>query len=154
MNDPGPSISRGRGFSGGCEGGFFRHLFAAAQQEKTGDKIGVKYTAWALLGGDTGANAVDFDGQMTGLKPATCCASSVKICSDHGEHSKLVAVHGSHQPFTVSGLLNGPRPDSLASCSHQARARRMADRRFLLSFSGNVMFPKGVAWTDITNHRV
>ena len=89
---------------------FFWHLFAAAQQEKTGDKIGVKHTAWALLGSDADANTVDFDGQMTGLKPATCCASSVKICSDHGKHSKLVAVHGSHQPFTVSGLLSGPRP--------------------------------------------
>ena len=89
---------------------FFRQLFAATQQEKTGDNIGVKHTAWPLLRGDADANAVDFDGQMTGLKPATCCASSVKICSDHGKDSKFVTVHGSHQPLTVGGLLNGPRP--------------------------------------------
>ena len=51
---------------------FFWHLFAATQQEKTRNKIGVKHTARPLLGGDADANPVDFDGQMTGLKPATC----------------------------------------------------------------------------------
>ena len=94
----------------GVREAFFWHFFAAAQQEKTRDKIGVKHTAWALLRGDADANPVDFDGQMTGLKPATCCASSVKICSDHGKHGKFVAVHASHQPLTVRGLLSGPNP--------------------------------------------
>ena len=129
---------------------FFWHFFAAAQQEKTRDKIGVKHTAWALLRGDADANPVDFDGQMTGLKPATCCASSVKICSDHGKHSKFVTVHGSHQPFTVGGLLGCPHPRFFGKLFAPSEGSKNGGPAFFAEFFRNVMFPKGVAWTGIT----